>query len=289
MARRPPAARTAFGPMFVTGVEQHTPPEHRIVTDPLVLRLLPDGMRQAVRACRRGWLRRLVSNESERSARGLWAELLCRKRYVRDQVSQALSEGIGQVVVLGAGLDALASGLGGVPAFEVDMPENIATKRDRLRAVFGEVPAGLELVEVRFESDDLAKALAAHGFRIEVPTVFVWESVTQYLTEDAVRQTLAFLATAAIGSRLLFTFVRKDFFDGSELYGAASLHRRFVAGGVWHFALDPSDVDGLLGEYGWAEREQVGPAEYAERYLRPAGRDLTVSEIERFVRADRRA
>jgi hypothetical protein len=40
-------------------------------------------------------------------------------------------------------------------------------------------------------------------------------------------------------------------------------------------------------EYGWTEDEQVGAAEYRERYLGPAGRDLPVSEIERFVSATR--
>ncbi|MEU6797579.1 hypothetical protein ABZ907_38300 [Nonomuraea wenchangensis] len=36
---------------------------------------------------------------------------------------------------------------------------------------------------------------------------------------------------------------------------------------------------------GWAEREQVGAAEYRARYLEPAGRDLAVMDIERFVHA----
>ena len=42
-----------------------------------------------------------------------------------------------------------------------------------------------------------------------------------------------------------------------------------------------------MREYGWVEREQLGPAECAARYLEPAGRDIPVSEIERFVRADK--
>lgn len=56
---------------------------------------------------------------------------------------------------------------------------------------------------------------------------------------------------------------------------------------VWKFGIAPGDVATLLREYGWAEREQAGPAEYAARYLRPAGRDMPVSEIERFVRAEK--
>jgi O-methyltransferase involved in polyketide biosynthesis len=54
---------------------------------------------------------------------------------------------------------------------------------------------------------------------------------------------------------------------------------------VWHFGLAPDQVAGLLDEYGRAEREQVGATEYRDRYLRPVGRDVPVSEIERFVLA----
>jgi methyltransferase (TIGR00027 family) len=290
MARRPPAAQTAFGPMFVTAVEQHTPPEHRIVTAPLAARVLPAAQRLAAHTGRWSRVRDLGEKASDRKAFGVWGGVLCRKRYARDQVRQALAAGVGQVVLLGAGLDTLACELAapvGVPAFEVDMPENIAYKRGRLRSIFGGVPDGVHLVPVRFETGDLAGSLAAQGYRADVSTIFVWEAVTQYLTEDDVRRTLAFLAKAAAGSRLILTFVRRDFFDGADLYGAESLHRRFVGGGVWHFALDPPEVTGLLGEYDWAEREQVGPSEYTARYLRPAGRDLTVSEIERFVYADK--
>jgi O-methyltransferase involved in polyketide biosynthesis len=56
---------------------------------------------------------------------------------------------------------------------------------------------------------------------------------------------------------------------------------------VWKFGIAPQDVAALLREYGWVEREQVGPEGYAARYLRPAGRDMPVSEIERFVRAEK--
>jgi methyltransferase (TIGR00027 family) len=266
--------------MYVTAVEQHEPASRRIVDEPLAARVLPGSLRIAATAGSWTGVRRWLERGSDRSAPGVWGGVLCRKRYVRDQVREALSGGIGQLVVLGAGLDPLACSAG-VPAFEVDMPENVAVKR---RAA---LPGDVRLVPVRFESDSLGEALKTAGFRPEVPAVFVWEAVTQYLTEADVRRTLRFLSGAAAGSRLVFTYVRKDFFDGTNLYGAGPLHRRFVAGGVWHFALDPSEVDQLLREHGWSEREQVGAAQYTERYLRPLGRELAVSEIERFVAAER--
>ena len=51
--------------------------------------------------------------------------------------------------------------------------------------------------------------------------------------------------------------------------------------------LYPEQVAGFLAEYRWRECQQVGPDEYADRYLEPAGRTLTASEIERAVSAQR--
>lgn len=289
MARRPPAARTAFGPMFVTAIEQYTPSAHRIVHDPFASRMLPTALRLPALAGRWHGVRRRAETASDRRAPGVWAGVLCRKRYARDRVDEALAAGISQIVVLGAGLDTLAYQVArpGVTVFEVDMPEIVIFKRERLRVIFGRVPAGVELAPVRFETDGLAASLEARGFHEDAPAMFLWEAVTQYLTEDAVRRTLTFLSNAAPGSRLAFTFVRKDFFTGANYYGAEALHRDFVRRGIWRFALDPSDVDGLMREYGWVEREQAGPAEYAVNYLRPAGRDLAASEIERFAYAEK--
>lgn len=289
MATHPPAARTALGPMVIAAVEQRQPTGSRIVTDPLAIRFLPPAAAWLVHACRWRWCRTRLVRATERQARGLWAAMLCRKRYADEQVSIALDSGIGQLVVLGAGFDTLAYRVANpddVRAFEVDLPANIATKRARVAAALGAVPGHVRLIPIDFETDDLAETLGANGFRFDLPAVFVWEAVTQYLTEDAVRQTLATLAKAAPGSRLIFTFVRRDFLDGTVGYDADGAYREFVQRRqLWHFGLAPDEVAPLLDEYGWAEREQVGTADYRQRYLEPAGRDLPVSELERFALA----
>lgn len=86
----------------------------------------------------------------------------------------------------------------------------------------------VRLVSVDFETDDLMESLAANGFQLDQPTMVVWEAVTQYLTEDGVRRTLALLGKAATGSRLVFTFVRRDFLDGTNSYQAEGAYRDFV-------------------------------------------------------------
>lgn len=57
--------------------------------------------------------------------------------------------------------------------------------------------------------------------------------------------------------------------------------------GLWQFGLHPGQAAGFLAEYGWREVEQVGPDEYAVRYLQSVGRREPVSEIERAVYAER--
>lgn len=291
MAKRPPAAQTALGPMVIAAVEQHLPAAQRVVHDDLAVRFLPLGMRLMVRAC--GWrpLRDLGTKAPEKQAPGAWGGMLGRKRYADDKVTEALDAGIAQVVILGAGLDTRAYRLvapAGVPAFEVDLPANVAYKRERLQAIYDRVPEHVTLIPVDFETADLADSLAANGFQTGKPTMFVWEAVTQYLKEPGIRKTLEFLSKAATGSRLIFTYVLKDFLDGANFYGAERMYRNAVVKyGIWHFGIDPADVDALLRGYGWVEREQVGRDEYVARYLEPAGRDLPVMQIERFVHAEK--
>jgi hypothetical protein len=143
--------------------------------------------------------------------------------------------------------------------------------------------------EIRLISDrkTLCTSLVDHGYRADATTRFVWEGVTQYLTEPAVRAVFEVLANAPTGSRLAFSYVCQDFLDGTDFHGSKQDYRRFVATQIWRFGLHPVDVPDLLAEYGWREREQVGADEYITRYLVPAGRTITITGLERSVSAEK--
>jgi O-methyltransferase involved in polyketide biosynthesis len=49
------------------------------------------------------------------------------------------------------------------------------------------------------------------------------EAVTQYLTESGIKSTFDFLSDAASESHLVFTYIRKDFLDGQQMYGCEKL------------------------------------------------------------------
>jgi methyltransferase (TIGR00027 family) len=269
--------------MMLAAIEQHEPSGQRLVDDDLAALFLPARARWLVAATRPAPLRRLLTAGMQRSRPGLWASLVCRKRFVADKLDDALGD-IDAVVILGAGLDTLAYRLTRrtrIPTFEADLPVNIARKAATVRRVLGTLPLSVRLVALNLENDDLLTALAEHGYQTDWRTFFICEGVTQYLTEETARRTLAGLRAAAPGSRLVFTYVRSDFIDGANQYGARSLYRRVRhKRRVWRFGLDPDQVAGLLAEYGWRLIEQAGPEQLEKRYLEPAGRKLTASQIE---------
>jgi methyltransferase (TIGR00027 family) len=269
--------------MLITAIEQFEPRHRRIVHDPLTVRLLSPAQALAVRPFRWRPVRHGFVQAMDRLGLGMWGLVLCRKRYADDQVVAAADAGIDQLVVLGAGMDTLAYRSHCSRAFEVDLAENIATKDEKVRAALGGTPENIRRVVLDFETDDLCEALTRAGVRLDEPAMFVWEAVTPYLTEQAVHRTLTALAAAAPGSRLAFSYVLADYLDGTNDYRAPRVQRAFVRKGMWHFGLSPDQVAPLLAEYRWTEREQVGTAEYRSRYVAPAGRELPVSEVERFV------
>jgi len=282
MARNP-AVQTAFGPMVLTAIEQNETLGRSLVDDDLAELFLPAPLRWLVNATRLTAARRLMIRASEFAGPGLWANIACRKRFIGDKLSEALDD-IDAVVILGAGLDNRPYRLTRqrrIPVFEVDLPVNIARKAKTVRRVLGELPLSVRLVAVDFEDDDLLTAMAEHGYRTEYRVFFICEGVTQYLTEAGVRRILEGLRAAAPGSRLVFTYVRRDFIDGTNRYGTRALYRNVrQRRQVWRFGLEPDEVAAFIAEYGWRLVEQAGPDELVQRYVEPTGRRLKASQLE---------
>jgi methyltransferase (TIGR00027 family) len=282
MARNP-AAQTAFGPMVLAAVEQNEPPDRRLVDDDLAELFLPRPMRWLVAATRWKPLRRLMIRGSEFTGPGLWVNMACRKRFIDDKLTEA-RENIDAVVILGAGLDTRGYRLTRqvrMPVFEVDLPVNIARKAKTVRRVLGEPPLSVRLVALDFERDDLLTSLAEHGYRTDYRAFFVCEGLTQYLTEEGVRRTLEGLRATAPGSRLVFTYVRRDFIDGRNRYGTRTLYRTTrQRQQLWQFGLEPDEVAEFIAEYGWRLVEQDGPDDFLRRYVEPTGRKLPASQLE---------
>jgi methyltransferase (TIGR00027 family) len=135
---------------------------------------------------------------SDRSGPGAWASLLCRKRFIDDELTAAARDGQDAVVIVGAGYDTRAyrvPGLADVAVWEVDLATNIAAKTQALQWCFNHTPPNVTLLAEDLEPGIWQK-MAGSGFDAGMRTFFIWESVTMYLSEVTVRKTLQSLRTA---------------------------------------------------------------------------------------------
>ncbi len=286
------AARTGSGPTTIVAIEQHFPSEQRLIHDELAAKILPAGLRTMVNLMRIPLARNWMVRASEKQVPGIWSGMCCRKRYIDEKVVAAVADnGVKAIVNLGAGFDTRAyrlPALVNVPTWEVDQPVNIEAKRAGVQRARGAIPGNVTLVPINFVEQDLDTVLAAHGYTPNYKTFFIWEAVSQYLTEAAVRQTFDFLAQAPAGSQLAFTYVLKEFVEGRNIHGLDDFYERMIVKTkAWHFGFDPAEVADFLREYGWRLVEDLSYEELNNRYMRPTGRDLPAMTIERMVFAEK--
>ncbi len=63
--------------------------------------------------------------------------------------------------------------------------------------------------------------------------------------------------------------VRKDFLDGSNMYGMEDIYNRFVEEKIWIFGMNPEEWPYFLREYGYKIIEDIGAEDIEEKYLKP--------------------
>lgn len=128
----------------------------------------------------------------------------------------AVQNGATQVVVLGAGFDSRAyrfqDQLRNVRFIEVDYGPTQAYKKQRLGEILEVMPPNVSFVPMDFTKDRLLDKLRNAGYSEQQKTFFLWEGVTYYLPESAVKDTLHFVRDhSASGSRIAF-----DYFGASN-------------------------------------------------------------------------
>lgn len=128
-------------------------------------------------------------------------DLLAMRTLAIDQIVQSAigdnsAAKIEQVVILGAGLDSRAfrlQGLANTNAFEVDHPASQEYKRAQT-ARLKPLTRSLKFVAVDFEKDSLEQKLLEAGFEPKHSSIWIWEGVVMYLSDEAMRGTLEAIA-----------------------------------------------------------------------------------------------
>jgi len=283
---------TGYGPAVMRALENLLPEDKRLFEDPYSEKFLSPFYKFFVILARSPKILNFLIKMRERLTPGIIGGLNCRTRYIDDVLNNAIKEGVGTVVNLGAGMDTRAfriPGIENIQYFELDFPELQKVKRSYIDKKIGELPSNVYLVPIDFNSQEPGEELKKAGYTLSSKTLFIWEGVTQYISKEAIDNTLKYVAQTSTGSRIVFTYVLKSFIDGSNIPdGLNSLYKLVLKkkNPLWFCGFEPAEMPGYLSEYSLSLIEDVGTEEYLERYIKPKDRDLTVMEIERTVLAE---
>jgi methyltransferase (TIGR00027 family) len=261
--RKNQSSMTAAGIAIVRAIESERPAARRICYDPYARRMVSGFLFHLVR-----FFDRLGYGELR--GPGVMGFLVARERHIDEFLQACLADGLEQLVILGAGFDARAYRFdfeGRVKVFEVDHPATQATKRARIRQIFGREPEHVVYVPIDFNTQSLAQRLAEAGYAGTGRTLFIWQGVTQYLTPAAVDATLAFIAGhSGPGSAVIFDYMYTALLDGTVKRGEVAKMRRdrWMFGEDFQFAIPQGAVTAFLEQRGFT-RVQDADHEFLHR------------------------
>ncbi|MDR2686455.1 MAG: SAM-dependent methyltransferase [Oscillospiraceae bacterium] len=282
-----PSKTAQFMALF-RALESTYPRERRLFEDPLARRFLSPALKAVVYGSKIACVRKGVVRLLDTVWSGARASGVARPRLLDDFLRRGIEGGCVQAVILGAGYDSRAyrlPELKGLRVFEVDHPGTLRLKRAKLQRS-GADCGHVAYAEIDFLRQPLARVLEEAGFDKTRPAFFLWEGVTNYLTEAAVRRTLAYIGSLAPGTLLAFTYVHRGAIEAPAAHvkpGVSKLLKK--QGEPWTYGILPEELPGLLRGCGLALLEDTGSAEYRKRYLYSRGAHLDGYEFYRAALA----
>ena len=189
---------------------------------------------------------------------GIIAHYWHRKRWIESRCRDAIGEGFGRVIVLGAGFDTLglrlAAAMPHIAVIEIDHPATQGAKRRALAGHSSALADNLHFVACDFGAEALPATLG--GERED--TVVIIEGVLMYLPPAAIARLFAALRRLSGGRlRILFSFM-SAWPDGRSGFRPHSvLIERWLA---WRkepftWALAPEAMAGFLAAHGFRQVE----------------------------------
>jgi methyltransferase (TIGR00027 family) len=284
--------RTSINPgVAMRTLEMYYPKEERLLEDTYAGRMLPSMYGLSMNIMKLPKLRDRIIGKREKQFPGMLGGFLCRTVYIDDVLKESIKTGIKTVITLGAGFDTRPLRIPEaerIRFFEVDEPGIQEVKKKKLFKIDKALPPNVTFVPMDFNTQSLEDELQVAGFSNEVQTLFIWEGVTQYLSREAVENTLKFMGASLKGSRVVFTYVLQSFLDDPSSFSSLTrilntLRNQRIK---WVSGFYPEKISEGLARFNLKLIEDMGAQEHLERYIRPAGRNLQVWDIEHCVLAE---
>jgi methyltransferase (TIGR00027 family) len=204
----------------------------------------------------------------------LYGYFICRTSYIDSIYAKALSDNFSQIVFLGAGYDSRAYRFKNVNSniriFEMDAASTQNRKIGVLKNANIDIPEQVSFISINFKDENFATALIKSGFDKSSKTLFIWEGVTYYLHEEAIRNTLELINTLApLGSITCFDYMtaKVDTVFQSEPF---------------LFWIKPSELPEFMSNFGFDIIEHINPDEMGKKFLTLGNGVLTEKTLPYF-------
>ena len=220
------ASRTALATSLMRAAHTRHDP-NPLIDDPWGDRLVPESARDMFRKAALGRMdaeaqrKALASpdtiiDESLRRSRA-YANVITRTRFTEDALQLAVTRGIRQYVLIGAGFDSFAlrrpAYAADLQIFEIDFPATQSLKVARITECGLTLPDSVHFIAADLSQETVAASLLRSPFRTQDLTFFSWLGVTMYLTREATLGTLQSIASCTpAGSELVFTYFDERLF-----------------------------------------------------------------------------
>ena len=261
------ASHTALGTAYLRAAHQLLDAQPLLFDDPVALPLLGS---KAIKL-----IQNTADNYRSPEMLALRAHVVLRSRFTEDRLAAAVSRGITQYVILGAGFDTFAlrqpTWAKNIKIIEVDHAGTQTMKRSHIAAAGLAMPENAVFADIDFEHESLLDGLLRYGVKMDEPTFFSWLGVTMYLKEDAIDAVLRSVAMFPAGSEIVLTFVQPPSDSPTPLaHSAASF------GEPWMSYFEPDVLEVKLHSAGFSKVEFLSPTEAEARYFRQRPKDLPV-------------
>jgi methyltransferase (TIGR00027 family) len=265
------ASRTALATSLMRAAHTRLDP-HPLIKDPWGDRLVPESAKRALASSDE------MLDESLMRSRS-YANVITRTRYAEDALKAAVSKGVRQYVLIGAGFDsfflrrpAFAANL---QIFEIDFPATQRLKIERIDACGMALPDRVHFIEADLSLESVAAALARSPFDTKQLTFFSWLGVTMYLTRVANLATLRSIASCSpTASEVVFTYLDERLFQAQSESFRALEQRVAAMGEPFLSGFDPAELAANLAACGLGLMEDLNGGEAAARYDRGGGHNL---------------
>ena len=252
------ASGTALATAHMRAAHQLLDPPPRILEDPVALAVLGPGAEQRIRE--------LAARSQAPEGRALRAHMVLRSRFAEDRLAAAVSRGVTQYVILGAGFDTFAvrqpAWAQQLRILEVDHAGTQELKRAHLATAGLVLPPNAGFASIDFERESLRDGLLRRGISPSQRTFFSWLGVTMYLPTAAIDAVLRSVAEFPEGSEIVLTFASAS--DTPRAIAERAAH----IGEPWLSFFEPAEMRDKLLAAGFTSVELLTPAVAQERYFR---------------------